>query len=311
MHGGSLPGSRPDAADRLVCGPELAADGDRSSGTAETGCAAGIGTGSTSARPGPPLAFPAGRRRPALAPGGLIRDECHGDGFGGRAAGAVAVLGTAWPGRVSGRARRRASREIKPGVLCRAGGLCCLARGFRQRAELAACVGKQVRDYVELRFRRVRDRVLAADTGNTAAGAVRDIGQMPHHAQCFGAIQVPRPVAFLEGRLVELARRAQVSGGIADHAGSLGHGLQHRVRTGLPASGQVVIRSSGSGIALLLGWVCTGPGKSALAPFPQRTPGWPGQLRGLPGVRDAGCAGQAGGSAGACPGMLPGWPGSP
>ena len=72
--------------------------------------------------------------------------------------------------------------------------------------------------------------VRAADTGNAAAGTICGIGQVTHHAQCFGATQVPRPVVFLEGRLVELARRAQVGGG-ADHAGSLGHSLQHRVHT--------------------------------------------------------------------------------
>src|SRR5207244_9305907 len=39
-----------------------------------------------------------------------------------------------------------------------------------------------------------------------------------------------RPVAFLEGRLIELAGGAEVSAGIADHAGGLSHVFQHRVR---------------------------------------------------------------------------------
>jgi hypothetical protein len=116
-------------------------------------------------------------------------------------------------------------------MLCRAGGPCFPARVSRQRAELAACFSKQVRDHVEFGFRRVLDCVLAGDTGETAAGAVRDVGQMSDHAQCFGAIQVPRPVAFLKGRLVVLPRRAQVSAGIADHASGLGYALQDGVRT--------------------------------------------------------------------------------
>jgi len=105
------------------------------------------------------------------------------------------------------------------------------ARASVQGLESAACFTEQLVDLVELGFGCVHDAVLASDAVNAGAGLVRDISQMSQHLPRFGAIQVPRPVAFLKARLVELARGAQEGGSIAGQAHGLGHVFQHRVST--------------------------------------------------------------------------------